>query len=141
MERLSESERGWGRLCFLKGYDPAVANQVYAAGDFFLIPSRYEPCGLTDYIAQLLGNLPIVHRVGGLVKVFDGETGFSYIDNSADSLAGAMRRAMGVYAGGPEAMARMQVAAVECIDREHTWKTVMGAYVQLYRESMRRWQD
>ena len=92
-------------------------------------------------IAQLLGNLPIVHRVGGLVKVLDGETGFSYIDNSADSLAGAMRRAMGVYAGGPEAMARMQVAAVECIDREHTWKTVMGAYVQLYRESMRRWQD
>ena len=38
-------------------------------------------------------------------------------------------------------VARMQVAAVECIDREHTWKTVMGAYVQLYRESMRRWQD
>lgn len=141
LERLSESERGWGRLCFLKGYDPAVANQVYAAGDFFLIPSRYEPCGLTDYIAQLLGNLPIVHRVGGLVKVLDGETGFSYIDNSADSLAGAMRRAMGVYASGPEAVTRMQVAAVECIDREHTWKTVMGAYVQLYRESMRRWQD
>lgn len=52
-----------------------------------------------------------------------------------------MRRAMGVYAGGPEAVTRMQVAAVECIDREHTWKTVMGAYVQLYRESMRRWQD
>ena len=74
-------------------------------------------------------------------KVLDGETGFSYIDNSADSLAGAMRRAMGVYASGPEAVARMQVAAVECIDREHTWKTVMGAYVQLYRESMRRWQD
>ena len=92
LELLAESEQGWGKICFLKGYDPALANQVYAAGDFFLIPSRYEPCGLTDYIAQLLGNLPIVHRVGGLVKVIDGETGFSYTGNSAGALAELLRR-------------------------------------------------
>ena len=67
-----------GRIAFLRGYSPAVANQVYAAGDFFVIPSRYEPCGLTDYIAQLFGNIPVVHHVGGLVKVVDGETGVAY---------------------------------------------------------------
>ena len=138
LELLAESRQGWGRICFLKGYDAAVANQVYAAGDFFLIPSRYEPCGLTDYIAQLLGNLPIVHRVGGLVKVIDGETGFAYDDNSAGALADAMRRAMSVFAQGPEAMLAMQTAAVERIDRQHTWRHVMDAYLALYREAMER---
>ena len=138
LELLGESREGWGRICFLKGYDPALANQVYAAGDFFLIPSRYEPCGLTDYIAQLLGNLPIVHRVGGLVKVIDGETGFSYDDNSAAALAEAMSRAMAVYAQGPEAISRMQVAAVERIEQRHTWRHVMAAYLALYREAMTR---
>ena len=140
LELLSESPQGWGRVCFLKGYDSTVANQVYAAGDFFLIPSRYEPCGLTDYIAQLLGNLPVVHRVGGLVKVLDGETGFSFADSSADSLAEAIRRALEVYASGPESILRMQQAAVAKIDREHAWGHVMDAYLNLYRESMRRWQ-
>ena len=138
LELLAESQQGWGRICFLKGYDAAVANQVYAAGDFFLIPSRYEPCGLTDYIAQLLGNLPVVHRVGGLVKVIDGETGFAYDDNSASALADAMRRAMSVFAQGTEAMLAMQTAAVERIDRQHTWRHVMDAYLALYREAMER---
>ncbi len=141
MELLAESEQGWGKICFLKGYDPVLANQVYAAGDFFLIPSRYEPCGLTDYIAQLLGNLPIVHRVGGLVKVIDGETGFSYTGNSAGALGETMQRAMGVYQSGKEAMQRMQQAAVERIDQQHTWQVVMNAYMELYRDAMQRWQS
>ncbi len=140
MEQLAESEQGWGKICFLKGFDPALANQVYAAGDFFLIPSRYEPCGLTDYIAQLLGNLPIVHRVGGLVKVIDGETGFSYTGNSPAVLAETMQRAMTVYHSGRDAMERMQTAAVARIDQHHTWQVVMGNYMELYRLAMQRWR-
>ena len=124
----------------MKGFDPVLANQIYASGDFFLIPSRYEPCGLTDYIAQLLGNLPIVHRVGGLVKVIDGETGFSYAGNSAGALAETMQRAMAVYLSGKGAIERMQVAAVERIDRQHTWQVVMDAYMDLYRQARQRWQ-
>ncbi len=140
MEQLAESEQGSGKICFLKGFDPALANQVYAAGDFFLIPSRYEPCGLTDYIAQLLGNLPIVHRVGGLVKVIDGETGFSYAGNSPAVLAETMQRAMAVYHSGKDAVTRMQVAAVARIDQRHTWQVVMGKYMELYRLAMQRWR-
>jgi starch synthase len=78
--RLARKKENNGRICLLLGYDSLLANQIYAAGDFFLIPSRYEPCGLTDYIAQLAGNLPIVHHVGGLVKVEDGVTGFAFKD-------------------------------------------------------------
>ena len=73
-------------MCFLQGYSTELANRVFAAGDFFVVPSRYEPCGLTDFIAQLFGNIPIVHHVGGLVKVIDGVTGLAYRGNSPDDL-------------------------------------------------------
>ncbi len=137
LEQLATSGMGQGRVCFLKGYDPLLANKVYAAGDFFLIPSRYEPCGLTDYIAQLLGNVPIVHRVGGLVKVIDGETGFSYSGNSSAHLAAVIARALALYRQDPTTIRRMQTAAVDRIVRHHTWEKVMEAYLHLYRQAMR----
>jgi starch synthase len=113
-----------------------LANKVYAAGDFFLIPSRYEPCGLTDYIAQLLGNLPIVHRVGGLVKVIDGQTGFSYNDNVSTVLAATMSRALMIYRQDPDRIRAMQRAAVERIIHYHTWEKVKDAYLSLYQQAM-----
>jgi len=130
------SQLGEGRVCFLKGFDPVLANAIYAAGDFFLIPSKYEPCGLTDYMAQLLGNLPIVHHVGGLVKVIDGETGFAYDEDSAAALTQTIARAMAVYFEEPERFLQMQQAAVRRIHEQHTWSQVMTAYAALYRQSL-----
>jgi starch synthase len=129
--RLAEESNG--RICFLKGYDSLLANLVYAAGDLFVIPSKYEPCGLTDYIAQLFGNIPVVHGVGGLVKVIDGETGFSYRGNTAVALADAIVRAMAVYRNEPDKFIQMQRNAVERIHRFHTWPQAMEAYKALYR--------
>jgi starch synthase len=137
LEHLATSGMGQGRVCFLKGYDPSLANKVYAAGDFFLIPSRYEPCGLTDYIAQLLGNLPIVHRVGGLVKVINGETGFTYNENASASLAAVIAEALALYRQDPAKIRLMQKAAVDRIVRNHTWEKVLEAYLLLYRQAMR----
>lgn len=136
LELLANSDLGQGRVCFLRGYDPVLALKVYAAGDFFLVPSRYEPCGLTDYIAQLLGNLPIVHRVGGLVKVLDGQTGFTFGDNSAVGLVSAMIRAQSLYRQNPAGLQNMQRAAVERIDQYHTWDKVMAGYLHLYQQAM-----
>jgi starch synthase len=132
---LLVSEAGYAKVCFLKGYDSLLANKVYAAGDFFLIPSRYEPCGLTDYIAQLLGNLPIVHRVGGLVKVLDGKTGFSFSNNTPVGLAEVMVRAIDLFFKDPQKIRTMQKAAVERIDHCHTWERVMDAYLLLYQQA------
>ena len=56
------------------------------------MPSAYEPCGLTDLIEPLMGSLPVVHRVGGLVKVRDGETGVQLGEHSAAALAGAIEK-------------------------------------------------
>lgn len=124
-----------GRVCFLRGFNSELANQVYTAGDFFIIPSRYEPCGLTDYIAQLFGNLPIVHHVGGLVKVVDGETGFGYRDNSPENLTKAMHRALQAYKD-KSLLREMQNAAVDRIDRFHSWNHVMKKYIVLYKKAI-----
>ena len=131
---LTEQKVNAGRVCFLRGFSPAMANQIYAAGDFFLIPSRYEPCGLTDYIAQLFGNIPIVHYVGGLVKVLDGKTGFTYETDTREDLVKAILRAMACYEN-PEYVRRMQKDAVIQIQQNHTWSKVMDRYLQLYRKS------
>ena len=133
--RLAETEENRGRLCFLKGYDSRVANQVFAAGDFFLIPSRYEPCGLTDYLAQLFGNLPIVHHVGGLVKVVDGVTGLAYREHNSAALMGAIQRALNLFRREPEKMLDMRQAAVQHIQEHYTWDRVREQYLELYHQA------
>ncbi|HDK43517.1 MAG TPA: glycogen synthase [Desulfobacteraceae bacterium] len=132
---LAGGDEFGGRICFLQGYDPDLALQVYAAGDFFLIPSLYEPCGLTDYIAQLFGNLPIVHYVGGLVKVIDGTTGFAYQDHTPSALGETMWRAMTLYRSSPAGIKTMQQAAVLRIYEHHTWEKVVGRYLELYEQA------
>ncbi|MCI5122740.1 MAG: glycosyltransferase, partial [Candidatus Electrothrix sp. AUS4] len=136
LQELAEDDTFRGQICFLKGYDPDLALKIYAAGDFFLIPSLYEPCGLTDYIAQLYGNLPIVHQVGGLVKVLDGETGFAYQEHTPDALAETMRQALGIYQDASDQLAGMRRAAVENIRRHHSWQHVMEDYFSLYQKAL-----
>jgi len=136
LQELTKLKIITGRICFLKGYDPELANRIYAAGDFFIIPSLYEPCGLTDYIAQLLGNLPIVHHVGGLVKVLDSKTGIAYLEHTSDALAQAMQRALKLYSGDPEQLESMQQAAVQRIRSNHSWQNVMQDYLDIYQKAL-----
>jgi starch synthase len=133
---LTQDENFSGRICFLQGYDPELAVKIYAGGDFFLIPSLYEPCGLTDYIAQLFGNLPVVHHVGGLVKVLDRETGFAYQEHTPDALAETMRQALSLYRDDPAQLIVMQKAAVRRILTHHSWRHVMEDYLALYQQAL-----
>ncbi len=133
--RLAEKKENQGRICILRGFDPILANKIYAAGDFFLIPSQYEPCGLTDFMAQLFGNLPIVHHVGGLVKVKDGKTGFAYQKQSVSALCQAIQRALHLYAADPATIRKMQRQAVQLILDRYTWSTVSKEYLKLYKKA------
>jgi starch synthase len=133
---LAQKKENAGRICFLVGYDSLLANQIYAAGDFFLIPSKYEPCGLTDYIAQLAGNLPIVHHVGGLVKVEDGVTGFAFKKYSSDALMAAMLRAYKVFKESPEQIQDMQKIAAKRVRESFTWDKVVHQYLELYAKAV-----
>jgi starch synthase len=132
---LAEREESRGSICFLSGYDLQLANKVYSSGDFFLVPSRYEPCGLTDFIAQLFGNLPIVHHVGGLIKVEDEFTGFAYTGNSAASLLEAISRAIKTW-DEPALIREMQKHAVQRIAERYTWKVVKNHYLKLYKKAL-----
>ncbi|WP_136808003.1 glycogen synthase [Desulfosediminicola flagellatus] len=134
---LAEKESMRGRLCFIRGYSPELANQIFSACDFFVIPSRYEPCGLTDYIAQLFGAIPVVHHVGGLVKVEKGKTGIAYSGDSVEDLLAALQEAVVLYEKKP-ALRTMQRSALEVIRKRYTWSVVKGKYVALYERAKER---
>ncbi len=126
-----------GRLCFVARYDPALAKLIYAASDFFLVPSVYEPCGLTDFISQILGSIPIVHRVGGLVKVRDGQTGFSYDEQTASALSEALGRTADLFSSQPDLLAGIRRRAFAEIFSSHTWEKVLEeGYLPLYARAM-----
>jgi starch synthase len=135
----SLADRFSGRVCIAFGFSTSLAQKVYAAGDFFLIPSRYEPCGLTDFYAQLAGNVPIVHRVGGLVKTIDGEFGFSYVGGTR-GLLDAITRALAVYRETDKTTLRaIQAKAAKNVYEHFTWEKVLARkYLPLYREAAAR---
>jgi len=134
---LAEKKEHKGRISLLSGYDPLLANLIYAAGDFFLLPSKYEPCGLTDYIAQLAGNLPIVHHVGGLVKVEDGVTGFAFKEYASEALMASMRYAINVFRKSPAQILDMQQTAAKRVKEKYSWDKVVLRYLALYEKATR----
>ncbi len=132
---LTEDPQIEGRVCYLKGYNSQLADKVYGAGDFLIVPSRYEPCGLTDFIGQLFGNIPIVHHVGGLVKVQDAVTGIAYKGDEPEALLMALEKAMDLY-GDTVAKREMQHRAVTEIYAKYTWAIVKEQYIDLYQQAV-----
>jgi starch synthase len=137
LRALAGDSRARARVFFMQAYDTALSKLIDAASDFLLIPSVYEPCGLTDFHAQLLGSIPVVHRVGGLVKVEDGVTGFSYDEHSARGLAQAVARTAGIFRRDPALLARIRREGFERIFSRYTWERVLeNGYMPLYGSSL-----
>ena len=108
-----------GRLCAYIGYSEPLSHLVYAGSDFLVMPSRFEPCGLSQMIAMRYGTLPIVRETGGLrdtvtpYNQFTGEgNGFSFANYDAWELRDAMRKALDCY-GKPEVMQGLRRSALE----------------------------
>lgn len=124
-----------GRVVILNGRSENVAKEIYAAGDFFLIPSRFEPCGLIDFRAQLNGNIPIANQVGGLSKIIHGKTGIGFFGLGdrfiLRGLVEAMHHAVDLYANKP-ALSAMTLEANAWVRRNHTWDKVFPAFYELY---------
>src|SRR5690606_24405957 len=118
-----------GRVAAVLRFDEALARRLYAGADFFLMPSRYEPCGLGQMIAQRYGTVPIVRHTGGLVDtVEDGATGFAFTDPTPAGLldAGARARAAWRQPGWDELRRR-------CMALDHSWTRSAAKYEELYR--------
>jgi starch synthase len=122
------------RFAFQSGWDPGLADLIYAAADFVVLPSAYEPCGLADFHGQVVGAVPLVHAVGGLRKVRDGETGYSYANQDPQTLAAAIRRCVRIHREEPSALDAVRRRAFREIFELHTWDRVhREGYLPLYR--------
>lgn len=93
-----------GHVCAWIGYDEAMSHRIYAGCDFFLMPSRFEPCGISQLISMAYGTLPIVRETGGLCdtvqpyNVYTGEgTGFTFSRYDSEDMSGAIRYALDTY--------------------------------------------
>jgi starch synthase len=121
------------RFAFVAAWDPSLADLIYAAADFIVLPSVYEPCGLADFHGQTVGAVPLVHAVGGLRKVRDGETGFTYGNQDPSTLAAAIRRCALIHREEPAKLEAIRRCAFREIFELHTWDRVhREGYLPLY---------
>ena len=128
LSRLARSHRD--HIALLIGFNEPMARRIVAGSDFCLMPSRFEPCGLTQMQAQRYGSLPIAHATGGLADTIeDGETGFLFSDLSGEGLFAACQLAFDVF-DDADVLAGMRQAAMA---RDFHWSGAAAEYEQLYR--------
>ncbi len=114
-------------------YDAKLARQIYAGSDIFLMPSRYEPCGISQMIAMRYGSVPLVRAVGGLHDtVTDGETGFVFVDKKVKSFNDALRRALSLY---PDHSRWMNLQLADMV-QDFSWTKSARKYLEVYKKLM-----
>ena len=124
------------RVVFWRGFNNALAHQIEAGSDLFLMPSLYEPCGLNQMYSLRYGTPPVVRRTGGLadaVEPFDPDTGegtgFLFDPFSADGLAWALEGALDVY----EDQDLWRRLMRNGMSRDFSWEKQIGLYLEIYR--------
>jgi len=134
---LGEQYRG--RLAVFLKFDAALAQRIYAGTDMFLMPSRFEPCGLGQLIAMRYGNVPVVRATGGLadtVQNFDPATGqgngFSFTDYTPAALLDAVRRALAIYR---EDKPTWRLLMERGMRADFSWNASARKYVELYHKA------
>jgi len=119
-----------GRVAAVIGYDEGLSHRIEAGSDVFLMPSRFEPCGLNQLYSLRYGTIPIVHATGGLKDtVEDGVTGFVFHEPTAHALWVAIERALHAYADA-KIWQRMLRAGM---NRDFSWEKSAREYAALYR--------
>lgn len=115
-------------------FSEEIARKIYAASDMFLVPSRYEPCGLTQIIAMKYGSVPIVRDVGGLHDtVEEGRTGFVFYNFSAKEMLDALGRALVKYTQDKIQWNHMVQTAMK---EDFSWDMSAKKYINLYRKAL-----
>ncbi|HZU89779.1 MAG TPA: glycogen synthase GlgA, partial [Stellaceae bacterium] len=129
-----------GRVGVAFGYDEALAHLIIAGSDVVLVPSRFEPCGLTQLYALRYGSLPLVRRVGGLADTVvdadavalaeDRATGFVFDADTAEALAAAIGRALALW----RQPALWRQIMRRAMSQDFSWAAAARRYLALYRE-------
>ncbi len=133
-----------GKVAVMIGFDEGLSHQIEAAADMFIMPSRFEPCGLNQFYSQRYGTPPIVHSTGGLADsvvdcipqtLKDGTaSGFVFSGMTTGNLFAAITRAVMLYRE-PE---KWKVLRKNCMNKDFSWETSARAYRAVYLKVLER---
>jgi len=121
-----------GKIAVRIGFDNGLAHRIEGGADLFLMPSRYEPCGLNQMYSLRYGTVPVVRATGGLNDTIDEDTGFKFVDYSGPALLEAVRAAVGAFRDPGSWQERM----CRGMRKDFSWRASAGAYQSLYRRLM-----
>ncbi len=138
---LGLAARHPGQVAAHIGFDESLAHLVEAGADLFLMPSRFEPCGLNQMYSLRYGTLPLVHKTGGLADTVQNAdpaartgNGFSFVEYSPQALLGTLRWALGVFMDR-QAWGRIQAAGMQ---QDFSWDASARRYVEVYERARTR---
>jgi starch synthase len=117
-----------GRVAVRIGFDEALAHRIEAGSDMFLMPSRYEPCGLNQIYSLRYGTVPIVRATGGLDDTVDQTNGFKFHDYHPDALLGCLQQALAAFGD----CGRWKGLMLAGMARDFSWDASAQEYSQLY---------
>ncbi len=130
--------RNKGRMFAKIGFEEGLARRIYAGCDFFLMPSSYEPCGLSQLIALRYGTIPVARRTGGLAdSILDYDhlaargTGFLFDDFTPSGLRDAVKRALCLFTDDR----RMARVVADGMREDFSWQKPAGQYIGLYEKA------
>lgn len=131
-----------GKMAVHIEFNSVLAQKIYAGSDMFLMPSRFEPCGLGQIIAMRYGTIPIVRATGGLADTItdygrdkDKGNGFSFCEFSSDALLKTLDRALALYNDNPEEWNKLVARAME---QDFSWARSAEKYMELYCIAMEK---
>ena len=117
-----------------------LASRIYAGGDIYLMPSKSEPCGLSQMNAMRYGTVPVVHATGGLKDTVpgvdengEGGLGFTFQSYNADDFLAALKRCLALYNDKPEAFRALQKKEM---DTDFSWNVPAGRYMELFNQML-----
>lgn len=129
-----------GRVSSFITYSEELAHKIYAGADAFLMPSQFEPCGLSQLISMRYGTIPIVRETGGLKdtveaynEIWHTGTGFSFANYNADEMLSIIRYAYRVFSDTPREWKAM---AKRCMETDNSWESSARKYEALYAKTL-----
>ncbi len=121
-------------------FDLGLAARIYAGGDIYLMPSKSEPCGLSQMNAMRYGTVPVVHATGGLKDTVpgvdengEGGLGFTFQSYNADDFLGALLRCINLYKNAPDRFRKLQKTDMQ---QDFSWDKPAGRYMELFRKML-----
>ena len=112
-------------------FDEKLAHLIYAASDIFLVPSLFEPCGLTQMIAMRYGAVPVVRETGGLKDTVNNKVGLTFKNFSSDEFYKTLEKALSIYNKNSKLWHKLQVNGMK---KDFSWDKSAQEYLRLYKK-------